>query len=141
LFYENVSGHVPEGLVWMQIAEQYKTRYVNEILGICHRDNDPGVAKRLTDRRNPIPDAPGLALWAEWAFRREWLYFRNDPAYFIHMALNFTRFRLHAGTWSPSDIATMTGAWLVYAMIPAGFAAYLVDRLRYRPRGASYARS
>ena len=132
IFYEHISGFVPEGIVWMQIAEQYKTRYVNEILGICHRDSDSGVTARLTDSRNPIPHAPGLALLAESVFRREWRYFRNDPGYFIRMAANFTRFRLHSGKALFSDVMTMAGAWLVYVMVPAGFAAYLVDRWRFR---------
>src|SRR5262249_55385387 len=60
-FPENVHGHVPEGLIWTEIAERYRTRYVNEILGICHRDNGPEAAGRLTGNRNPIPHAAGQA--------------------------------------------------------------------------------
>lgn len=135
-FHEDLEGFVPEGLIWSQIAEKYKTRYVNEVLGICHQDNPAGVAGRITQGRDPISQASGLSLWAESVFRRQWLYFREDPRYFVHTAINFVRFRLHMRRLSLGEMAAFPGAWLLFAMIPAGYAAYLMDRWRHRAESA-----
>jgi hypothetical protein len=135
VFHEHLEGYVPEGIVWAQIAESYKTRYVNEALGICHQDNHAGAAGRLTRHRDPIPDAQGLSLWTEAVFRRQWRYFREDPRYFAHTAINFIRFRLHTRELSFSHIAGLPGAWLLFAMIPAGCLAHWRDRWR-RSRSA-----
>lgn len=132
VFHENLEGHVPEGLVWTQIAEKYKTRYVNEVLGICHQDNPGNAASRLTRQGDPISHASGLFLWAESVFRRQWRYFREDPRYFVHTAINFVRFRLHTRGLSLIEIAALPGAWLLFAMIPAGYVAYWTDRWRHR---------
>ncbi|MGH9663460.1 MAG: glycosyltransferase, partial [Bryobacteraceae bacterium] len=135
-FHEDLEGFVPEGLVWIQIAEKYKTRYVNEALGICHQDNPEGAASRITQGRDPILHASGLFLWAESVFKRQWRYFREDPPYFVHTAINFVRFRLHTRGLSLTGIAALPGAWLLFAMIPAGYAAYWMDRWRHRAGSA-----
>jgi glycosyltransferase involved in cell wall biosynthesis len=131
-FHENLEGNVPEGLVWTQIAEKYKTRYVNEGLGICHQENSNGAEGRLSRKRNPIPDAPGLALWTESVFERQWRYFRDDRRYFVHTAINFVRFHLHTRRLSLRHMARLPGAWLLFAMMPAGCLAHWMDRWRHR---------
>ena len=39
---------VPESVVWLAIARRYKTRFVNECLGVCHVDPRPDRLSRLT---------------------------------------------------------------------------------------------
>ena len=105
VFHEDLDGFIPEGLVWAQIAEKYKTRYVNEALGICHQENYSGAEGRLSRKNDPISDALGLSLWTESVFRQQWRYFREDPGYFVHTAINYTRFHLHTRRLSLSHMA------------------------------------
>jgi glycosyltransferase involved in cell wall biosynthesis len=124
---EDVHGHVPEGIVWAQIAELYKTRFVNEVLGTVHTE-DQGGAPRLSTRQSLRADIPGSLLWAESVFRMQWRYFRYDPIYFVRWAINFTRFSLHTGGLKIKSALGLPGCPLLVAMAPAGFAAYLRDR-------------
>jgi len=126
-----VPGHVPEGIVWAQIAERYKTRFVNEVLAIVHHDHGGG-AQRLSSCRDIIRNAPGSLLLAESAFKQQWRYFRDDPGYFFHCAINFTRFSLHTDRLSIRRPARLPGSLLLIAMIPIGFAAYVFDLWRER---------
>jgi glycosyltransferase involved in cell wall biosynthesis len=127
---EDVRGHVPEGIVWTRIAEEYKTRFVNEVLAIVHKDG--AGAPRLSAGRSPSADAPGSLLLAESVFQRQWRYFRYDPLYFAHCAINFTRFSLHSGHFKMGRAANLPGSALLFALMPAGLAAYLLDLCRER---------
>jgi glycosyltransferase involved in cell wall biosynthesis len=125
-FPEDVSGFVPEGVVWAQIATQYKTRYINEVLAMVHTEDQTG-AVRLSAEADPAADAPGMLLWAESVFKHQWRYLFADPIYFIYWAVNFTRFNLHNGTFSLPFDGGLPGYGLRLATMPAGYMAYMVD--------------
>jgi glycosyltransferase involved in cell wall biosynthesis len=129
--YPEVSGHVPEGIVWCRIGEKYRTRYINEILLIVHQDG--AGAGRLSASRDHARVAPGMRLWMEEVLGRQWSYFREDPFYFARCAVNFTRFGLHARRLGLSSAAGLPGRWLVIALFPAGCVAYLADLWKLRP--------
>lgn len=127
-FPEHIDGFVPEGVVWVQIALYYKTRFINEALRIYHQSPDA-----LTRGSGPRKaSARGTAYWMDSTFRHEFQYFRYHPKWFIRCAINFTRFHLHAGD-SPLtkafDFDTAVTALLLTAY-PLGRLAYLLDRSR-----------
>lgn len=128
-FPENIPGYVPEGVVWMQIARFYKTRFINEVLRIYYRDD----SKQITAAKNPEKYAIGYLYWKQQILSYEIDYFRYDPLSFILDAIRLTRFYLHCENkkdvkYFPNStlgkILTMTGA-------PLGLLWYLIDKLRY----------
>lgn len=129
---EDVRGHVPEGVVWAKVAEKYKTRFVNEVLAIVYTEHHGGAPRLSSSCRRLMADIPGNLLWTESVFRVQWRYFRYDPIFYIHSAINFTRFSLHTGGLKVKTALSLPGSLLLFAMAPAGFAAYLRDRWRKR---------
>lgn len=130
-FPDQISGFVPESVVWSRIAVEYKTRWVNESLRIYHASAD-GLTRPSTALNSKRSAAPGNVVWMTSVFTNEWAYFRYDKRWFIRCAINFTRFNLHCG-----DAGLRTGdpfKWparlLIVAMYPLGCLAYLIDRVR-----------
>lgn len=124
-FPENVQGLVPEGLVWSAIASQYKTRFVNEVLRIYHRETD-SVCQAGNARKN----ADGFALWTREVLGHEWRWFFFNPKWFLKMAANYTRSHLHLKKDQPGKHWPLRGfvpRLLVALMWPAGALRYWLD--------------
>lgn len=129
-FPEDVPGHVPEDVVWMAIARQYRTRYVNEALRI-YRTPAVGNEEQVSQGRNWRAMAPGHVLWMLSILTVEWPFFRCNPVRFLWAAASLTRFALHGGR--------PPGGWwrrlpwgargLVTLVAPAGVAAWGRDQL------------
>lgn len=121
--------YVPESLVWDQIAQAYRTRFVSEMLYTAHS----GAPNRLTDRRRRVAQAPGL-----WLLHRHNLslaprWFRDAPLSFLKSGANYGRFSLHLrlgprALWRAADPGLPR--FLAMIMLPASVALWLRDRLR-----------
>lgn len=128
-FPEHIPGHVPESVVWSQIARLYKTRFVNEPLLICHNDAN----NRLSNTKDPAKYALGHLYWKQQILSNEIDYFRYDPLTFILDAIRLTRFYLHCKNKKEIKYLpdSTLGKFLTIMGAPFGLLWYLIDKIRY----------
>ena len=125
LFPEEIPGHVPEGIVWSQIARHYKTRFINEPLRTYCQD-ESGDVQQITKGGDVKKNAAGHLFWKQRILSDDILYFRYKPINFILDAARLTRFYLHSpplyrfNYWPDSAL----GKVLVAITAPAGFIWY-----------------
>lgn len=129
LFPEDILGHVPEGVVWAQIARSYKTRFINETLRIYCQD-DVGDVQQIT-RGDIAEHAAGHLYWKRMILSHDIDYFRYKPMSFILDAARLTRFYLHCNQkyrlryWPDSSL----GKLLAGITVPVGLLWWLRDRI------------
>lgn len=132
-FPEEVTGHVPEGIIWSAIAQHKRTRFINDKLLHVYRESAGSITLAGQSAGGPAQHCEGHALWAHSVLQNElnWFYYR--PSWFFKMAANHTRFSLHLRDRQPEKILTLRG-WrskVISALtLPAGYALYWRDRLR-----------
>lgn len=121
-FPEDVPGHVPECVVWSQIAKEYKTRFINEPLRIYCQD-DGGDIQQITNEGDVKKNAAGHLFWKQRVLSDDIAYFWYRPISFIFDAIRLTRFFLHTPSkycfkyWPDSIL----GKVLVALTSPIGF--------------------
>jgi glycosyltransferase involved in cell wall biosynthesis len=122
--------HVPENIVWFQIARAYKTRYVNEVLRTYW--TSPVQGAQLTSTGLTRPQAVGLALLCRSLLNDHMRWCRYAPLRFARSSLNYSRFSFDSGAGVAEQRRHLGGLaqclWL--ASLPFGFAASLRDRTR-----------
>ncbi len=128
-FPEDIPGHVPEGVVWGAIARRYKTRYVNRVVRTYHQEQD-SITQTGASGAGAARNAEGHALWARAVLENELGWFFRNPAWFLRMAANHTRFSSHSIHRSPPRRFPVQGflqRLLLAAMWPVGKLLYLRD--------------
>jgi glycosyltransferase involved in cell wall biosynthesis len=133
-FPEDVPGLIPEGYVWCQLDQQYKTRFVNEMLRVYHRDQGDSLITNASS--NPAKNANGqvLAEFGELGLGVRWFW--QDPFVLTKKAANLVRLVLHCTLgrdrlqklWSEQPPGAQA---LLLAMAPVGALVWLRDRLRF----------
>lgn len=126
-FPENVQGLVPESVVWSAISQNYKTRFVNDILRIFYIN----AGESVMTSSNPRKDSDGLALWAQETLNNELKWFFVDPLWFLKTAANYTRFSLHLKDGQPGKRWPLHGIapyLLVLLMWPVGWCHYMFEK-------------
>jgi glycosyltransferase involved in cell wall biosynthesis len=124
---DNVRGYVPEGYVWMLIANKYKTRYINVILRTYHNDiNEISISLSKNGIRS---EAPGRLIVAKMKLDTQFKYFLFDPISFLLDAARITRLKLLLNKddkvkWLPQK---WTSILLVLINIPLGLIWFLFD--------------
>ena len=129
-FPENVKGHVPEAIVWSAISSRYKTRFVNEVLRVYHTETD-SISNTGSSACGVEQNADGHALWAREILCNEIDYFFYNPAWFLKMAANYTRFHLWLQKGQPEKrwwIRGLIPRLLVMIMWPVGLMFYWLDK-------------
>src|SRR6202158_1810541 len=131
-FPEIPGTYVPEGVVWLDIAKTFKTRWSNEIVRIYYVD-DPETGITVSQRGSRGHHALGRWYYYIWVLN-------NDLEYFIHAPMPFVKAaaRLPAAGWLASQTLrhTLTGLrsrcakLLVMATLPLAVLLYLVERTR-----------
>ena len=125
---EDVSGYVPEGVVWTAIAKRFKTRFVNEVVRVFHIHESNSVTK--VGKRNPAQYSEGHTLWARSVIENELVWFFYRPGWFLKMAANYTRFSLHLRQSQPQKDYPVRGWWplfIVFLVWPLGYLVYRRD--------------
>lgn len=122
LFPEGVKkSYVPEGIVWMQISRQYKTRYVNDRLRIYHTEL-VSISNR-TNRNN----AAGGYLAYQQALNDHLDYFHFAPFVFFKAAISYILSSLYAG-YSLNEqrkaLKNRLARFLWWCAVPAGIGLY-----------------
>ena len=131
-FPEDVSGSVPEGIVWSAISKSFKTRFINEALRTYYMEPDStsNIAQRRIGQHSE-----GHTLWARSVIENELSWFFYRPGWFLKMAANYTRFSLHLHQNQPQRDYPVRGRWsvfLVFLMWPLGYLLYRRDVGRAR---------
>lgn len=123
-FPENVSGLVPEALIWNRIARHYKMRFINQVVRIYHDEADS------ISKTNVIKNTQGFHLFYDESLCYEWRRFFADPIGVLKLAANSVRYDLHGQeksslTVSACGLGAILLRWLSY---PIAYAQYLKDR-------------
>lgn len=139
-FPEDISGHVPESVVWHPIGAKYKTRFVNHVVRVYYRSADSLSAPTGGTLPSLTRNAEGL-FYAAWLRLSENMrYFSTAPLEFVKDAARLTRFWLHRRPTSKRRFlpTSFLGAILALTCVPVGAAWYLKDLLsewRHRRMG------
>jgi glycosyltransferase involved in cell wall biosynthesis len=121
---------VSESVVWFAIARRFKTRYVNDYLGINYRSGpaEPRLSKltvatangRLVFHKAVIEDYLDCAI--------------GSPVMLLKSLINYSRYSFLSGIGPWGQVGRVrTGGRkvLVLSVVPFGYAFYLRDRLRW----------
>jgi glycosyltransferase involved in cell wall biosynthesis len=112
--------HVPEGLVWARIAEQYKTRCINAPLRLFH--STPGSVSTKVPRLRYLC-ANAYRLYYTEQFARP-----QTLVLYIKVAVNYARVCLgQRWSWTRIIARSPRKAWATVAL-PLGWAMYRRDR-------------
>jgi glycosyltransferase involved in cell wall biosynthesis len=127
---ENISGLVPEAVVWERISEHYKTRFVNEVLYTCYAGED-----QLTRGHSPEKHALGHAIACKSMLEHGAGYFLYAPLRLLNIAMNFARFNYHVQQQrqtTPLNVEGLLPRLLATGMMPFGYTRFLLDRYRLK---------
>jgi len=123
---------VPEGMVWLDIAKSFKTRWSNEVVRIYYVD-DPQTGATLSQRGGRGHHAFGRWHYYIWLLNNDLEYFSSAPMPFVKAAA-----RLPVVGWLSSQTLrdTLTALkghrakFLVMAMLPLAALLYLAEKTR-----------
>ncbi|QLQ32101.1 MAG: glycosyltransferase family 2 protein [Candidatus Thiothrix singaporensis] len=130
--HADVTGLIPENVVWERISERYKTRFVNEALRIYHDGEDQ------VTRARPDQHALGHAIACKSMLEHGARYFLYAPLRLLDVAMSFVRFKHHAQQRQPDVTLSAEGLLprlLVLGMTPFGYARFCLDRRRLVGKG------
>ncbi len=125
---------VTESVVWGEIAQQYRTRYVNEVLRIYYLEDAPDTLTRTASQARRV--APMFAQSNRVTLNRDLSWFRHAPLNFLKSAANYARYSLHSGKpiWRQVRELDRAAARALYLIaLPLGCAAYVRDLRRSGP--------
>ncbi len=118
--------YVPESLVWDRIAQHYRSRFVNEVVGYTEYQAG-GLSDLPSTARSANPD-PWVLVYAQRLEMR-----RRLPAIeAVRSGANYMRFSLHAGIPPRVQFLRAPSQTLYVLAAPAGVALYVRDRWNMR---------
>jgi glycosyltransferase involved in cell wall biosynthesis len=125
---------IPEGMVWLEIAKTYKTRYVNEIIRIYYiDDNETGAT--LGKRIGLGENAPGRMYYYIWLLNNDLGYFSSSPTPFLKAAVMLPIVARFSGIsfWSAlKRLETFQARMLVFMALPFALLLYAFDKTNTR---------
>lgn len=122
-------GYVPEGIIWSAIAEQFKTRYVNEMLRVYWINQTTG-SDQITQCSSPFRYAAGRSLWHQLTLNQNIRWFKYAPTQFVISAVQYARLSFHIGDGLSKQVSKLNNIlakvlWLL--ALPLGLSLYLKD--------------
>jgi glycosyltransferase involved in cell wall biosynthesis len=122
----------PEGMVWLEIAKTYKTRYVNEVLRVYYVD-DHATGATLTKKRTLNENAPGRLQNYIWILNNDLEYFFNAPIRFLKAAamLPIVGHASKQSLWRSLRSLNVRAKALVVMAFPVSALLYIARRIRY----------
>ena len=120
---------VAEAVVWFAIARRFKTRYVNECLGII------SVVRRSADHLSTLTDATvrGRLMFNQAVIQDYSDYLSRSPVLFWKSLLNYSRYSWLSGKGPIAQVRavqTTKGRLLVAPFVPVGAVFAIRDRHR-----------
>ena len=85
-FPEVKKTYIPEGMIWLEIAKTYKTRFVNEVFRIYYI-NDDKTGATITKKRALGSNAQGRLHYYVWLLNNNLQYFGHSPTGFLKAAV------------------------------------------------------
>ena len=114
--------------MWFAIARRYRTRYVNEYLGI----NFPAAAGEPHLSSLTVATARGRLLFHQAVIEDYLDFVTIAPLLILKSLINYSRYSFIVGIGLPaqlSRIRTVGRKVLVLSAVPLGFAFFIRDRL------------
>ncbi len=117
---------VPEGLIWIQLARRFKTRFVNEVLRVYYEDQPCLSRGKLLYVR----DGAGMLMYYRMVLNDLGSYFFYCPHLFVRNAINCARYGRcapaitagHAGSQPPQRVGENAVVDLLARRISASLA-------------------
>jgi glycosyltransferase involved in cell wall biosynthesis len=131
-FPEIPGTYVPEGLVWLDIAKNFKTRWSNEVVRIYYV-NDPETGTTVTQRGSRGHHALGRWYFYIWLLNNDLEYFAGAPLPFVKAAARLPVVGWLSGqTLRQSFMSLKSGGakLLLLATLPLSALLYVVERVR-----------
>jgi len=120
---------IPESVVWNRIAQQYKTRYVNEALRIYYPEDDSLSSSVLAIR---VKSPRGTALmYNELSGNTIPVIMR------MKAVINYIRFSFHGKNGLSSIVHEALRPMIAFLLSPVGYIFYLRDTVKMRSMDAS----
>lgn len=124
------TNFVPEGVVWLQTANEHKIRFVNEIFRIYYTD-DKSTDVTLSSRSNIAAGARGRLYYYAWLLNNEMEYFPRAPMPFIKAAAMLPIVAGYAGQ-SLGDVWRELKGWRARSLVLAAYPLSLILGFRLR---------
>ena len=124
--------YVSEAVVWFAIGRRYKTRYVNDPLGI-NFETDPDEP-RVTNLS--VASAQGRLVFHHAVIEDYLDYAVRSPRIMLESLINYSRYSFIANIGPLGQLKRMRSVGrklLVLATMPLGYGFYRRDRPRLRP--------
>ncbi len=124
-----------EGFVWYNIARNYKTRFINEMLRIYYQQDYMGsdqLSQSLSDIKKTTAEsyAIGSSIYYEFLLNNNINWFRFDPIEFFLYAINYVRYSLHSKKpfkYIFNGINNFRGKMITISVAPMGTLLYLCE--------------
>ncbi|MGD0420700.1 MAG: glycosyltransferase family 2 protein [Xanthobacteraceae bacterium] len=126
------TGFVPEGLVWMEIAKNYKIRSMNEAFRIYYVDDERTIVT-LSNQKGLSDNAPGRLHYYAWVLNNDLGYFFYSPKPFLKAAIMLPIVARFAGQRFVDAVKSLHGMpakLLLFSVLPLSFLLYVSDRFR-----------
>jgi glycosyltransferase involved in cell wall biosynthesis len=131
--FPEISGTlVPEGMVWLDVAKSFKTRWSNEVVRIYYID-DPATGLTLSQQGSRGHHALGRWHYYNWLLNNDLAYFFHSPLPFVVAAVRLPVVGWLSGQTLRDGLAALksfSAKLLVVAMLPLATMLYLVERGR-----------
>ncbi len=124
------TNFVPEGVVWLQTANEHKIRFVNEIFRIYYTD-DESTGVTLSSHSNIAAGARGRLYYYAWLLNNEMEYFSRAPMPFIKAAAMLPVVAGYAGQ-SLQDVWRELKGWRARFLVLAAYPLSLILGFRLR---------
>ncbi|MBD2248421.1 glycosyltransferase family A protein [Nostoc sp. FACHB-888] len=128
----NPTPCIPESIVWSNLTQKYKARYINECLRIYYINGGPSqLTKTSSASKNPT----GLNLVCKNMLDVEIRYFIFSPFAFLKAAINYSRSSFHLQKNLGQQLINLQSweakfLWLI--CFPVGYVFWLRDSLNKR---------
>jgi hypothetical protein len=124
------TNFVPEAVVWLQTANEYKIRFVNEFFRVYHTE-DENTGATLSSRHNIAASARGRQYYYAWLLNNEIKNFSRAPMPFIKAAVMLPVVALYAGQ-SRQDMWRELKGWRGRFLVLAAYPLSLILKSRLR---------
>lgn len=142
-FPEIPGTYVPEGMVWLDIAKRFKTRWSNEVVRIYYV-NDPATGMTVSQRGSRGHHALGRWHYYIWLLNNDLEYFFHSPMVFVKAAARLPLTGWLAGRRLRDGLSALKSFWaklLVLVTLPLSAPFYAAERVQNYLRTAAVASS
>jgi glycosyltransferase involved in cell wall biosynthesis len=131
-FPEVPRTYLPEGMVWLDIAKKFKTRWVNEVVRVYYI-NDPEAGTTVTQRGSRGHHALGRWYYYIWLLNNDLEYFCHSPMTFVKATAMLPVVGWLSGRTLKNTLAALKGhraLLLVLLTLPLSVLLYAGERTR-----------